>query len=154
MFAVAASEERNYFNLSPEWVKKIEACGTVVQVLVPCSTAAYCLMMQDYSGLAYLGVYLIVNQLVIEILKRVISETRPNGHRGSFPSGHTMATAFGAAFLIKRYTGNAPGVLALASCVSVVGVGASRVIAKAHWIHDVIAGAFFGSIIGCLVPSL
>ncbi len=153
MLSVIKNKVNYHFNLSSQSVKRIEKYGTVVQILIPASTALYSLWMKDYSGLAYIGTAFVVNQVSIEVLKRMIPRVRPNGHSLSFPSGHTMATAFGAASLIKRYgIGNIPISFVIISSASVVGVGFSRVIAKAHWISDVIAGSVFGGLIGCLVP--
>lgn len=74
-------------------------------------------------------------------LKFSISEQRPTGHdMHSFPSGHTSASFMGASFIQRRY-GWKFGVPAylLASYV-----GWSRVENKAHYVHDVLAGAAIG----------
>lgn len=62
----------------------------------------------------------------------------------SFPSGHTSAAAFVAAFLAAQI----PELLPLL-VVWVVGVGASRVCLGMHYPSDVAAGALIGSSIGC-----
>ncbi len=153
MAAIAADTINNYFELSRESIKKIERFGTNLQIIVPASTLLYSLYRKDYIGFGYMGLALIVNQVVIEVLKRLIPERRPNGNRLSFPSGHTMATACGALSLITRYGSSAPTIFIIAQCVSVGGVGLSRIIPKAHWVHDVAAGALFGALLGSyLVP--
>ncbi|PWU12325.1 MAG: PAP2 family protein [Verrucomicrobia bacterium] len=77
---------------------------------------------------------------VTYILKYSISETRPNGGSQSFPSAHTSISFSAAEFLRKRY-GWEYGIpaYALASFVAY-----SRVEAKEHHPHDVIAGAAIG----------
>jgi membrane-associated phospholipid phosphatase len=74
-------------------------------------------------------------------LKLSINEERPAGHGNqSFPSGHTSSSFLGASFIQRRY-GWKFGVPAymLASYV-----GWSRVDCKAHYVHDVLAGAAIG----------
>ena len=78
---------------------------------------------------------------VTQGLKRTIFEERPAGHgTDSFPSGHTSSSFLGASFIQRRY-GWKFGIPAymLASYV-----GWSRVDSKAHYIHDVLAGAAIG----------
>jgi hypothetical protein len=74
------------------------------------------------------------------ILKAAVDKKRPNGHSGSFPSGHTSDAAFGAAFVTRRY-GWMYGVPAF----MLTGfVGWSRVESGEHFSEDVIAGAAIG----------
>jgi membrane-associated phospholipid phosphatase len=73
-------------------------------------------------------------------LKYAVDETRPNGGSKSFPSGHTSVSFSAAEFMRKRY-GWEYGIpaYALASFVAY-----SRVEAREHYPHDVIAGAAIG----------
>ena len=146
----------NYFNFSKETIKEIERGGTIVQILTPAVPLAYSIWNKDYYGFGCIAAALIANQICIESLKRLIPETRPNGHSLSFPSGHTMATAFGAAALVKRNgIENIPLIVVIAACVAVIGVGFSRVVAGKHWTHDVIAGGGLGSgVAWWLIPTL
>jgi membrane-associated phospholipid phosphatase len=73
----------------------------------------------------------------VHILKPIVGEKRPNGHSGSFPSGHTAAAFSGATFIHKRYGFKR----AIAPYALAVFTGYSRVQAKKHYTHDVIAGA-------------
>jgi hypothetical protein len=73
-------------------------------------------------------------------LKYSFDETRPDGGSHSFPSGHTSLSFTGAEFIRKEYgwSWGAPA-YALAGFV-----GWSRVDAKKHYTHDVLAGAAIG----------
>lgn len=74
------------------------------------------------------------------VLKYAVNEQRPNGGSFSFPSGHSSISFSAAEFMRKRY-GWAYGIPAygLASFVAY-----SRVEAREHYAHDVIAGAAIG----------
>ncbi|MBS0387081.1 MAG: phosphatase PAP2 family protein [Proteobacteria bacterium] len=75
-----------------------------------------------------------------ETLKFAVNENRPNGGDHSFPSGHTAFAFTGAEFIRKEY-GWRWGVPSYA----VAGyVGWSRVAAREHYTHDVLAGALIG----------
>jgi membrane-associated phospholipid phosphatase len=78
--------------------------------------------------------------LATEALKYGTDETRPNGGPRSFPSGHTSIAFAGAEFIRKEYGWGwaAPAYLAAGF------VGWSRVEARKHYTHDVIAGAAVG----------
>jgi hypothetical protein len=77
---------------------------------------------------------------VTAALKYSFNETRPDGGSRSFPSGHTSLSFTGAEFIRKEYgwSWGAPA-YALAGFV-----GWSRVDAKKHYTHDVLAGAAIG----------
>lgn len=77
---------------------------------------------------------------VTEALKYSVDETRPNGGSQSFPSGHTSFAFAGAEFIRKEYgwAWGAPAYLTAGF------VGWSRVEAKKHYTHDVLAGAAIG----------
>lgn len=73
-------------------------------------------------------------------LKYAINETRPNGEPRSFPSGHTSIAFTGAEFIRKEYGWR----WAAPAYVAASFVGWSRVEAKKHYVHDVLAGAALG----------
>ena len=80
----------------------------------------------------------------------MIPEVRPNGSTRSFPSGDTAAAFLGPAFILLRYGSQAmPFHLVWMTAVAVT-VAVSRVLIKAHWVHDVVAGA----VLGCSVVYL
>ena len=78
--------------------------------------------------------------LLTGALKVTVDETRPDGGAHSFPSGHTSMAFAGAEFLRKEY-GWQWGVPAYAAAGF---VGWSRVEARRHYTHDVLAGALIG----------
>jgi hypothetical protein len=78
--------------------------------------------------------------IVTNALKYAVDERRPNGGGSSFPSGHTSFAFTGAEFIRKEY-GWGWGVPAYAIASY---VGWTRVEARAHYTHDVLAGAAIG----------
>jgi len=90
---------------------------------------------KDIEGLAYTA-------STTQILKSVVGEKRPEGNsHKSFPSGHASASFQAATFLQLRY-GYKYGI---PSFIVATLVAYSRVQAKRHYWHDVIAGAMLGA---------
>lgn len=95
----------------------------------------------DWQGLKQLMVVNLVKSTVTDGLKDRIDETRPSGHGDdSFPSGHTSNAFAHAAFIHRRYGINQ----AILPYAMASFVGYSRVQARAHYVHDVLAGAAVG----------
>ncbi len=95
----------------------------------------------DWAGLKQLVVVNLVKSTVTDRLKETIDETRPNGMgNDSFPSGHTSNAFAHAAFIHRRYGINQ----AIVPYTLATFVGYSRVQAKWHYVHDVLAGAAIG----------
>ena len=79
--------------------------------------------------------------VMVNGLKLLIKEERPNGTAlNSFPSGHT-ATAFVGAELVRMEYGWGWGLAAYAAAVA---VGYGRVEHQSHWWWDTAAGALIG----------
>lgn len=78
--------------------------------------------------------------VVTQVLKYSISESRPNGGKHSFPSGHTSAAFSGAEFIRREY-GWGWGVPAY---LTASYVGWSRLETHSHRLDDVLAGAAIG----------
>ena len=80
-----------------------------------------------------------INHDEITVMKGIYQKIRPNGSDSatSFPSGHTTAAVFGAAFLDQRY-GKWWGIPAYTAA----GITAySRVISDNHHVDDTVMGA-------------
>ena len=100
------------------------------------------------SPVAHIGADLLqahmISGLLTHALKHSVRRTRPNGHKLSFPSGHTSA-AFASAAVLERHFGWRVGVPVYA--VSAY-VAASRVQERKHYLSDVLFGATIGIIAG------
>lgn len=85
------------------------------------------------------------------VLKHAVRQQRPNGRaRNSFPSGHAT-TAFTFASVVTARHGWYAGLPAylLASLV-----GYQRISGKAHYFHDVLAGAMIGVFFGAKINDV
>lgn len=120
------------------------------QISLPFSAGLVALYRRDLDGFFRLALAVCINQICLELLKTFIPETRPNGTSRSFPSGDTAAACLGPAFLIFRYGWNAYPSLTKGMIIVAITVAVSRVLIKAHWMHDVTAGA----VLGCCVAYL
>lgn len=115
--------------------------GDVFQVAVPVAALGVAWAKGDEEGEKEWLRNTVASILATHATKYVFNSTswgeRPNGGRGSFPSGHTAAAASGAAFLTERY-GWQYGLAAWA----VTGyVAYTRVDEHEHRWRDVAAGA-------------
>lgn len=118
----------------------IRTAGDVLQFALPATAAGLTLGYWDRDGAIQLGESLAVTVGVTYALKYAIDEKRPYGGDHSFPSGHTSISFSAAEFMRKRY-GWEYGIPAYAAASF---VAYSRVEARAHHPHDVIAGAGIG----------
>lgn len=124
------------------------------QVALPTAAGLYSLYKKDYNGTAWLLTSVVVNQIGIEVLKRVFNTKRPNGGKLAFPSGNTAAAFLGPCFLIARYGLSVTDPLVFSSITMATLVGIGRVWINVHWPQDIVGGAFLGYIVTWLVPSL
>src|SRR6266568_5413718 len=118
----------------------IQTAGDVLQFVLPATAGGLTLGYHDGQGALQLGESLGVTLGVTYALKYTIDERRPNGGSQSFPSAHTSISFAAAEFMRKRY-GWEYGVPAYAAASF---VAYSRVEARDHYPHDVIAGASIG----------
>jgi membrane-associated phospholipid phosphatase len=104
----------------------------------------------DWSGDLQAGASILVAGGLVEGLKRILPEERPDhSDRRSFPSGHTAQSFAAAATLENRYGWRAGlPAFALASFV-----GLARVDARKHHWYDVVAGAAVGTGSGLLLTT-
>ena len=119
----------------------IESAGDALAYLLPATAGGLTLVYQDEKGTLQFAESTALALGSTVALKYTISEERPNHHdRHSFPSGHSSASFSSAEFLRMRY-GWEYGVPAYAVAAF---VAFSRVHAKQHYVHDVLAGAAIG----------
>ncbi|MEI8033481.1 MAG: phosphatase PAP2 family protein [Chlorobiaceae bacterium] len=118
----------------------VETAGSILQILLPAGAAAVTYDRHDSEGFVQLAESGILTLGVTYGLKFTIPETRPNGGKHSFPSGHTSTSFAAAEFLRTRY-GLDYGIPAY---LAASFVGYSRVEAKEHYTRDVISGAAVG----------
>ena len=119
---------------------RIELAGDIFQYLLPATAAGLTLGYKDGAGALEFGESAALTLGVTYGLKYSIDEKRPNGGRHSFPSGHSSISFSSAEFMRKRY-GWEYGIPAYAAASF---VAYSRVEAREHHPHDVIAGASIG----------
>jgi membrane-associated phospholipid phosphatase len=120
----------------------IETAGDILQLALPATAGLLTLGQKDWDGAIQFGESAALTLGVTYTLKYGVNETRPNGSDYSFPSGHTSISFCSAEYIRKRY-GWEYGIPAYAAAAF---VGYSRVEARKHYTHDVIAGAAIGII--------
>jgi membrane-associated phospholipid phosphatase len=93
---------------------------------------------EDFTGALQLTGSIVSSQLATEALKTATHEKRPNrSDTKSFPSGHASGAFSGAMFVHKRYGWKS----AIPPYLMAGIVGFQRVSVKAHYPHDILAGA-------------
>ncbi len=127
-----------------------KTAGDVLQFAVPAAALSVAWLKGDEEGEAEWLRNTTASVVATQVLKLAFNSTswgeRPNGGKGSFPSGHTAFAASGAAFLTERY-GWEYGLGAWA----VTGyVAYTRVAEREHRWRDVAAGAALSYGIGKL----
>jgi membrane-associated phospholipid phosphatase len=118
----------------------LETTGDIGAVALPVAAAVMTLAEHDKEGAMQFTKSFATAMAATYGLRYTVQENRPNGHDRSFPSAHTSSAFAGAAFIQKRY-GWTYGIPAY--IVSSL-VGYSRIDAKEHWTHDVLASAAIG----------
>lgn len=102
----------------------------------------------DWDGVLLAGGSIAAATVVTRGLKEIFPEWRPDdSDRKSFPSGHASMSFAAAATLHKRYGWE----VGLPAQIVAAFVGYSRVEAKKHHVHDVLAGAVIGELSGFLI---
>ncbi|MDL2221394.1 phosphatase PAP2 family protein [Parabacteroides sp. OttesenSCG-928-N08] len=84
-----------------------------------------------------------LNGGMVQGIKRLADETRPDGGIFSFPSGHTANAFLGAHLAYKEFRHSSPA-LAYSGYLMAAFVAGSRVYNNRHWVADVFAGAGVG----------
>lgn len=116
----------------------------VGQFALPAAAIVTTMIHEDKKGFLQFGETFGSTMGIVYILKPTVNETRPNGGRWSFPSGHTAA-AFSSAMYLQRRYGWKYGVPSFA-VAGLVGYG--RVQSHMHWAQDVVAGGAIGMAMG------
>ena len=86
------------------------------------------------------------NYIVVKTLKIATNETRPNGSKNSFPSGHT-SNAFALAGILRHELKGSHPVLSYSGYLFATTTGAFRVLNNKHWVSDVLVGAGVGMLV-------
>ncbi len=118
----------------------IQTAGDILQFVLPITAAGLTLGYHDGQGALQFGESAALTLGVTYGLKYAVNERRPNGGNQSFPSAHTSISFSSAEFMRKRY-GWEYGIPAYAAASF---VAYSRVEAREHYPHDVVAGAAIG----------
>lgn len=128
----------------------IESIGDMTQVIIPAYALGMTINEPDYTGTKQFIAQFAGMEIVVNGLKYLVPEDRPDhSDKHSFPSGHTASAFSGAAFIHKRY-----GIQrAILPYIAAGFTGFSRVYAKRHHIHDVLAGAAIGELTGYFFTS-
>ncbi|MDR3144498.1 MAG: phosphatase PAP2 family protein [Puniceicoccales bacterium] len=119
----------------------MESAGDILQYAIPAYAFALSLWDGDYDGTKQFFYTLGSSQLTVHSLKFATKEKRPNYTEGrrkdSFPSGHTSSAFVGASFIHRRY-GFSHAIIPYGLAIF---TDYSRVHARKHYLHDVLAGA-------------
>ncbi|MDR1413860.1 MAG: phosphatase PAP2 family protein [Puniceicoccales bacterium] len=119
----------------------LKDAGDILQIAVPAYAFGVTCLQKDYEGSKQFAYALGSSALTTHALKVATNEKRPNYKEGdkkrSFPSGHTAGAFLGAAFIHRRY-GFKQAIIPYGFSIL---TGYSRVQAKKHHVHDVVAGA-------------
>lgn len=113
------------------------AYGDVARYAIPAGAAILALSEDDTPGLKQLLASGAVTLGATYALKYAVDDTRPNGGRRSFPSGHTAWAFTGAAFIHHRYGWE----WGLPAELAATAVAISRVDGNYHRWRDVVASA-------------
>ena len=115
-----------------------DKAGDMTLVMAPAYALGLSIMAHDYKGTLQLVESVAAAQIASEGIKALKLEERPNGKdKKSLPSGHAAGAFSAAMFVHKRYGWR----YAIAPYALSLFTGYSRVRAKAHYWHDVAAGA-------------
>lgn len=126
-----------------DFTSTIAEIGDFTQVIVPAYAAGMAVMEDGWDGVKQFAFAFTATEIAVGGLKGIVHETRPDGsNQKSFPSGHTAAAFSGATFIHKRY-----GLKQAVVPYILAGfTGYSRIQAKKHYFHDVVAGAAISSL--------
>jgi membrane-associated phospholipid phosphatase len=137
--------------------------GDYLQLVTPIVFLIYSsCFLGTYISRVFIVSYIIANIIQV-LLKSLFNNPRPSETEGtdnpdlnfdwsvnegeSFPSGHTMSAMIGGVFwLLMPKCGNIPFLGIFGILLGVI-TGISRVIAKAHWLRDILTSSLISGII-------
>ena len=95
------------FSTAAKAVDEDKLAGDILQYTVPVAALSVAFVKDDTEGEKQWLRNTAASAAAVEVTKLIFNQTglgrRPEGDRGSFPSGHTAMAASGAAFLTERY---------------------------------------------------
>ncbi|MBR3511070.1 MAG: phosphatase PAP2 family protein [Alphaproteobacteria bacterium] len=122
----------------------LEKAGDMMLVMTPAYALGLSVMANDYKGALQLGESVLAAQIASEGIKALEIERRPNKKdKKSFPSGHAVGAFSSAMYVHKRYGLR----YAITPYVMSLFTGYTRGRAKAHYWHDVAAGAALSALV-------
>ncbi len=124
--------------------RPIRNAGDVVVLGLPAAALGISLLKHDKEGTFQFLKSFAGEAVTVFLLKWSINAKRPNGGNYSFPSGHSAQAFVSSTYLYKRY-GWKYGLpaTALATFVAYSRAGIKEPV---HYLTDVLAGAFIGSL--------
>ncbi len=111
--------------------------GDIGQIAIPVIAGGISVYKKDWRGVSQFLQSTAATFIMVYTTKHIVNAKRPHGGNYSFPSGHTAGAFSGAAYLHRRYGFVASSPAYLAASL----VGHSRVVARAHWLRDVIGAS-------------
>jgi membrane-associated phospholipid phosphatase len=133
-------------SLEKMYAGDFQKIGDVLAIAVPGYALTLAMREDGYEGVKQFALSCVLSQSTSELLKRAVPEKRPDyvdgNPKNSFPSGHA-AGAFTGAFFIHRRYGFQEAIIPYGLAVATAW---SRVHAKRHHVHDVIAGALISGL--------
>lgn len=130
--------------------------GWFATFIVPLLGLAFLLVLRRPWGGLFVIVASAASALGVQVLKEIFGRARPEemivvSDHGSFPSGHTANAATLAVVAVVLF----PRVwVALVGAAWVVAMGFSRTQVHAHWLSDVVGGAFVGAGVALIVAAV
>jgi membrane-associated phospholipid phosphatase len=92
---------------------------------------------------------LVLAAAVVQTLKQIVPERRPDdGHKGSFPSGHSANTFALATLGCAEYPEQSAAWL-----LPAVGVSLARIALRRHHVRDVVVGSLIGILVAKTVAK-
>jgi membrane-associated phospholipid phosphatase len=127
-----------------------EKFGDVMRYALPVAALTISTAKRDGQGVAMFAASAVPTLGLTYGLKAVVHEERPDGSGDdSFPSGHTSSAFLGASYLHYRYGWK----YGLPSYALATLVGASRIEADKHFVHDVLASVAIANLSAYLLTD-